>query len=186
MNYRELEEDGVNQTVYFILNESRNLPPAERVALLLSAKHIASEKAVGDEIYELSMELEDCEQAAQRLIGWLREHNQAALVDNIALQFYLAHLEKRSLEEKLSLIGNHHNAGFQSPDVVKQDLGFHEQYMEALERTNRLNGQFELLLFRLRTRRWSCSNQEVITADKVAMAKAAKVARQREASASAA
>jgi hypothetical protein len=159
MNYEHLDDTGATMAVYFLLDQSRNEPPAERARLMLNMTARLDQETDAEaraELRALAEELFDCDQQAQRLIGTVREDNAALLRDTPALSYIFDRLERCDLETKLELTGSVLNFGLVHRDMV----AWHDAWMETNARCGAFAQRLELFLFRLRTNHWGISNAD--------------------------
>ena len=157
MNYREFDDDGPEAAVYFILDQSRDIPPYERAELMLKACAIfPHDSKPRGALRHLACELFDCDQIAQRIIATLRNDNARLLGENTAFEFLLTRLARCSLDVKMELTGNALNIGF----AEKDRMASYHAWIDAHQRILLFQQRLELFMFRLRTHHWRISNAE--------------------------
>jgi hypothetical protein len=151
----DLLEDTQNEALLFLLQECENELPLRRVRILLHARSLCSEEALGSELYDVACDLEDVEQEVQRLIGFLREKQAMEITENMAYEFFLARVETCPTETKLKLLD-----AAQHFENLPGATDFEKRYMQCYQRVNQWVQKYELLKFHIRTRHHEMRNAE--------------------------
>lgn len=153
------EDNGAFLGVYFILDESRSEPPLHRGHLMLNAGALLDRGSpAANALYALACDLIDCEQEAQRIIGGLRARNPDLIGTGSAYDYLLRRLEDCPLATKFTITGEAINMGLQ-PFTSENGQS---EWARAYQHYQRFEHQFDLFMFRLRTRHWERSNADAL------------------------